>query len=198
MTSARVAELIPDGAAYAAVYAALPEWRRRKCDALRFDADRRRSAAAWLLVERLLADRGLAASGLTVVENAFGRPEFAEPGSPRFSLSHTRDRVMAAVSDGPVGCDVETVRPVAEGVCELCLTDAELAVLAGVPEGSARERAFCRLWARKESRVKAEGCGLSADLRAFAVLDGDSGPWRFEDFDFGDGTLGCVCRPSSS
>ena len=39
---ARVADLLPDDAAYESAYSRLPTWRRRKCDALRFLPDRRR------------------------------------------------------------------------------------------------------------------------------------------------------------
>ena len=45
-----VSAVLPDEGAFAAAYAALPEWRRRKCDVFRFEADRRRSVAVWMLV----------------------------------------------------------------------------------------------------------------------------------------------------
>ena len=44
------------------------------------------------------------------VEN--GKPYFVGAENMHFSLSHTKTHVLAALSDGPVGADAETLRPV--------------------------------------------------------------------------------------
>ena len=56
-------------------------------------------------------------------------------------------------------------------------TPEEQAFLASLgPETSdAWQRAFTRLWTRKESFLKSTGEGLSRPLAAFSVLDGTSG-----------------------
>lgn len=186
--------LLPDDESCRKAFALLPDWRRRKCEALRFAADRRRSVAAWMLLVELLAVRGVDASGLAVEIGATGRPEFVPSVGWRFSLSHAEGRVMAAVSDRPVGCDVERVRPLEPGLPEACLDEVELARFAALAEASERERLFCRLWTRKESLGKALGRGLGDDPRLLAVSGGCpvSGA-AFTDLDFGDGHLGCVC-----
>ena len=193
--SERVDALLPDDVAFAAEYARLPAWRRGRCDAFHFPADKRRSVAAWVLLRNILAEGGEDADGLDVVENEAGRPAFASRPDLQFNLSHAAGRVMAVVASVPVGCDVEQVSPLREGVAEACLTPGELVRLAAEPEGPSRDRAFCAMWVRKESYVKACGSGLSTDLKSFSVLQGEepSGA-EFEDFDFGDGHLGCVCR----
>lgn len=188
----RIDELLPDAAAYASAYAGLPEWRRRKADAFRFEADKRRSVAAWMLVRRLLAEKGLDADALTVTENEFGRPQFEPSVGISFSLSHAGERVMAVVAEGPVGCDVEQVSPLRAGVAEAALADDELKGLAAFPEGPERDRAFIRLWVRKESYAKMRGLGLALDPKSFSVVSGNL-PCSFHDFDFADGSLGCVC-----
>lgn len=193
--SERVDALLPDDVAFAAEYARLPAWRRGRCDAFRFPADKRRSVAAWVLLRNILAEGGEDADGLDVVENEAGRPAFASRPDLQFNLSHAGGRVMAVVASVPVGCDIEQIAPLREGVAEACLTPGELVRLAAEPEGPSRDRAFCAMWVRKESYVKACGSGLSTDLKTFSVLQGEepSGA-EFEDFDFGDGHLGCVCR----
>lgn len=189
----RVDELLPDDATYAAALAALPAWRRRKVGAFRLDADRRRSVAVWLLLKRMLAERGIDADTLSVAENEFGKPQFASRPDIQFGLSHAGDRVMAAVADSPVGCDVERIEPLDDGVAEECLAPDELRTAAAIPQGPSRDRAFCRLWVRKESYAKARGLGLSLDLKSFSVLPGrEPKDCSFEDFDFGDGHLGCA------
>lgn len=192
--SERVDALLSDDAAFAAEYARLPAWRRGRCDAFRFPADKRRSVAAWVLLRNVLVERGEEADGMEVVESGAGKPAFASRPEVQFNLSHASERVMVAVASVPVGCDVEEVAPLREGVAEACLTPRELVRLAAEPEGPSRDRAFCAMWVRKESYVKACGSGLSTDLKSFSVLPGEapSGA-EFEDFDFGDGHLGCVC-----
>ena len=188
-----VAALLPDEGAFAAAYAELPEWRRRKCDAFRFDADRRRSVAAWEVLRRMLAVKGIRAEALSVTEDEFGKPAFDPPLGIHFNLSHAGERVMAAVSDRPVGCDVEKIAPFNEAVARECLTDGELAWVKRAQPGSDRDRAFIRLWVRKEAYVKAVGRGFGIEPKSFSALSGKIPPgWRLRDLDFPDGCLGCV------
>lgn len=194
-----VAVLLPDKESFDAAYRVLPDCRRRKCDALRFVEDRRRSVAVWLLLRQTLAEQGIEADLLTVSENEFGKPVFEGVTNVHFSLSHAGDRVMAAVSDRPVGCDVEQTVPIDDAVCRRALSAVELSHLATLPSGVERNREFCRLWTRKESYLKATGRGFSSDPKAVVVLDGrlPSG-WELHDFDFGDGYCGCVCAEAGS
>lgn len=189
----RVTAVLPDENAFAVAYAALPDWRRRKCDAHRFAAGRFRSVAVWELLRRMLAERGVRAETLAVAENEFGKPAFDPSLGLHFSLSHAGDRVMAAVHDRPVGCDVERIRSLDEAVVREALTVAEFRWLGRFPFGAERDRAFARLWVRKESYVKAVGRGFEIEPKSFAVLPDDSpSGWAFRDMDFDDGHLGCV------
>lgn len=180
--------------------ATLPVWRRRKFDALQREEDRQCSVAVWQALERLLAERGIVAAELAVTENEFGKPTFVARPDLEFSLSHTVDRVLAVVGTGPVGCDavegtgpvgcdVEQIAEIKDEVAETCLSAREFEFLYTFREGEARNRAFTRLWTRKEAYVKAQGCGLAGDLQAIPALDDAC----FQDLDFADGTLGCVC-----
>ena len=194
----RVADVLPDDAAYESAYSRLPAWRRCKCDNYRFTADRRRSVAAWLLLRQMLAERGFDADALPVIENAFGKPAFESVPELCFSLSHAGDRVMAAVSDVEVGCDVERIVPIDDGMLKMNLVEAERTHLASL-FGEARDRAFIRLWVRKESYVKAMGRGLDVDFSTFSALDTPpSSGWDWQDFAFDDGHLGCVCARKMS
>ena len=189
-----VASLVADRADLEVLRAKLPDWRRRAYDAMVADSSRRRSIAAWLNLERLLASRGVEAGGLTVRSGAFGKPAFDPSVGIDFNLSHSDGRVLAVVADSPVGCDIERIAPVRPGVPELCLTDAERAHLGSFRSGPVRDREFCRLWVRKESFVKALGRGMDRDLRSFEVLeDSVESVWRLHEVPCGDGYLGCVC-----
>ena len=191
--SERVDVFLPDAASFAAALAALPAWRRRKAEAFRFEADRRRSVAVWMLLRQMLAERGLNADSLPVSEDEFGKPAFEPSLGIHFNLSHAGERVMAAVDDGPVGCDVERIVPFDEAVARQCLTDGELAWVKRAQPGLDRDREFIRLWVRKEAYVKAVGCGFSIEPKSFSVLLGEFPPgWCFRDLDFPGGYLGCT------
>ena len=115
----------------------------------------------------MLEERGLDADSLPVSENEFGKPAFDPSLGIHFSLSHSGDRVMAAVSDRPVGCDVEKTESFDE--------------------------AFVRRWVRKEAYLKAVGCGFGLESNPVPDLSGSlPAGWQSRDFDFGDGYLGCV------
>ena len=141
----------------------------------------------------MLAEWGLDADSLPVTEDEFGKPTFDSALGLHFNISHAGDRVMAAVSDAEVGCDVERIVPIDDGMQKMIFADAERASLTSL-FGEARDRAFIRLWVRKESFVKAVGKGMNIDFSAFsALVRPPSSDWFWHDVDFGDGYLGCVC-----
>lgn len=72
----RVDDLVADGAALERAIAALPAWRREKCERLEFEDDRRQSVASWLVLEAMLAERKINAAALEVEVNEFGKPTF--------------------------------------------------------------------------------------------------------------------------
>ena len=131
--------------------------RRDKALGFRFELDRRLSVAAYLLLKEAL-QRGY---GLV------GNPRFAYwpngkpflPDHPQihFNLSHCPKAAACAVSDGPVGIDVEVIAPVDEAVARRVLSDAELASVRASDEPDV---AFARHWTQKEALVKLTGVGL--------------------------------------
>lgn len=80
------------------------------------------------------------------------------PGFP-FSLSHAGDWAVCAVSDGPVGVDLERERPLRYSV-ERKLTAREQAELSMLPPDE-REAGFFDLWVLKEAALKYTGQGLA-------------------------------------
>lgn len=88
--------------------------------------------------------------------------------------------VVAARAAGPVGVDVERVRPLpALALARRWFSPAELAWLAGRPE-AARAADFLRLWTAKEAVGKALGRGLRVGglLREMPPPDGPGLPLR--------------------
>jgi 4'-phosphopantetheinyl transferase len=106
---------------------------------------------------------------ITFAANAFGKPAVAGESSLHFSLSHSQSIAVVAVTRaGPVGVDVEDVRPIEAEVAASHFSAAELADLSGL-RGEAWTAGFYRCWTRKEAILKAEGIGLHRGLDGFDV-----------------------------
>ena len=81
--------------------------------------------------------------------------------------------MACAVSDRPIGIDVESVERYKDDIVRYCMNDEEQRLIAGAERP---EVAFIRLWTMKEARLKLTGEGIINDLKA--ALGGDR--WKFE------------------
>jgi len=135
----------------------LPDHRREKIARYRFDSDKLRSLISGLLIRRAIGDR----------EITFGvhdKPYLAD-GSLYFSVSHSGDIVAIATDDSELGVDVEAVPdPDRLKIADRFYHPTERGY---VYDSDDPERAFCRVWTRKESYLKCTGEGISSDLTAF-------------------------------
>ena len=99
--------------------------------------------------------------------NAYGKPYLANSPGIHFNVSHTGNYVACAVSDEPVGIDIEQMRSTDLKVAERFFTpDERTYISANTPTVS-----FYEVWTTKESRIKWEGRGLSKLLSSFSVFD---------------------------
>lgn len=183
---------LADPARFERLAQTIPPARREKLDAFRHDGARRLSLAASLLLVRALGDEGLRAAEIAVTEN--GKPYL--PGLPdfRFSLSHSGDTALCAVSPKEIGCDIEEPRACDMKIARRFFHPAEQEWLFSHPVDEQAD-AFLRLWTCKESFIKAIGLGLNLPLESFAVIPGetvqltqtaDARPWQLCSFRDGD------------
>ena len=87
----------------------------------------------------------------------YGKPYFLDIPI-EFSLSHAGEFAVSAISDLPVGIDIERVRPVRESLAKRICTDQEWnEVWLKKPD----DKTFLALFSGKESIVKRSGRGLS-------------------------------------
>lgn len=148
---------------------------RARMGRFRREIDAARYLAAHALARIALAGQlGLDPAGLAFDRTCrcgepHGKPRLDGPG-PAFSLTHAGDLVGVAVHTGPVGLDVERVRP---------LTDlAAMAAHACAPgETVAAPDAFFRLWTRKEALLKSTGEGLSTPMSDITVAPDGAVHW---------------------
>lgn len=125
---------------------------------------------------------------------AHGKPYLE--GGPEFNLTNDCGWAAMAVSDEPVGVDLEEVpsryRDGIEGLVARRYFDAEELRLIGGASTREGLRAWARAWTRREAILKAAGTGFATDPSASPeVLEG----WHLEQRDLGDRVL-AVAAPS--
>lgn len=109
--------------------------------------------------------------------------EIAPGGKPRllhgafhFSLSHTDGGALCALSDAPIGADLEAYPPRIEreyrALVHRFFTAEEQAYFLS---HGATAQDFFLLWTRKESYLKYTGQGLACPLSSFCVLESENG-----------------------
>jgi 4'-phosphopantetheinyl transferase len=138
----------------------------------RFPADRQRFVAAHIALRQALAEyTGLHHAALQLATGSFGKPSLSGHTRTQFSLSHSRGLALIAIGGrGPLGADVELLRPVPDmaALAAEHFTQREQEALAALPAHE-RERAFLICWTRKEACLKAIGVGLLLSAQSFEV-----------------------------
>ncbi len=144
-------------------------WEERKQKILRYKLaeSRKQSLGAGLLLKWALQRHGIAAEKLSYGPN--GKPEAV---GVFFNLSHSGQWAICAIGDGSVGCDVEEIAPVLEGIAERFFTKNEVEYLNRF-DGDQRLEEFFRLWTLKESYMKMTGEGMSLKLDRFEFSMGE-------------------------
>ena len=101
-------------------------------------------------------------------ESAHKKPYIELPSGERpieFNLSHCSDFVAIALSDQPVGIDIELIRPLGDidGISEQVFTAAEKASLSSQDSQKDQLSLFYKFWTCKEAVMKANGTGFMVD-----------------------------------
>ena len=124
------------------------------------------SLGAELLLAAALQDIGLsAAEPLEISRGEAGKPRIA--GGPEFSLSHSGEQVLCALSDEAVGADLQQLRPYNPALVRRFFTAEEAIWLEKQRD---QDQAFSLLWSLKESYLKFLGCGIAGGhLESFTV-----------------------------
>lgn len=115
---------------------------------------------AGLLLKKVLENHGI--DVLNIKKGPYGKPMVE---GIHFNLSHTDGLVVCAVSEKEVGCDVEKIKSIPEGVAERFFHSNEKVYA---------DEKFFRLWTIKESYVKMTGEGMHLPMSEFEVCFGEN------------------------
>lgn len=136
---------------------ALPPGRRAYAERFKQPTDRAAAAVGFLLVAKALRDADPAYLPSDWAIGEHGKPYL--PGSDlRFSLSHADGLCAAVLSKGPIGLDVERVRPLRRALLPRFCTPDEIALCEKDPDLAVK------IWTRREARAKENGRGIGQKL----------------------------------
>lgn len=144
-------------------YALMPTERRQKCGRLSNENDKKLCICAYMLL--------CALTGKDKIEFLYtknGKP-YIKDNPFYFSLSHSGDFAAAAVSDCPVGIDIEAIGEIKDSVIKRVCSDEEISYIKNTSKDS-----FYKIWTYKEAYLKMTGDGIGAGLKRIDYTKRDS------------------------
>ena len=169
MTKLYVADIkhLPDPLSCTELLQQLSAERQQRIHHLKQEKSRKQCMGAGLLLQKVLALYHMEESLVRIGQD--GKPMLK---GLEFNLSHSGDLIICAVSEKPVGCDVEMIRKAPRSVARRYFSHGELQYLVQCKEDD-YDKAFFTLWTMKESYVKMTGEGLRLPTSEYElVLEG--------------------------
>ena len=121
--------------------------RKEKVLSLKNTTARKRTVAGEMLVKQMLSDD-------VVIEIADNGKPYTDNAC--FSISHTENLVVCAISDTPIGIDIERSKPYDDRLCRRITNENEYKYISGNAEK------LWEIWTLKEAIIKRDGKGISA------------------------------------
>ena len=95
----------------------------------------------------------------TFLYNDYGAPYIE--GGPHFSISHCKRGIAVAVSENPIGIDIEAIRTFKPELMRKTMNEDEQ---LRITSSATPEVEFIRFWTQKEALLKLQGTGIISDL----------------------------------
>ena len=140
--------------------------RREQALKFKFEQGQRLCVLAYQLLKEALQQTYGITDNPIFEYNEHGKPSIMGHPEIHFNLSHCKEAVVCAVSNQPIGIDVESIREYKENLVNYTMNDEEINQINSSDNPAA---AFIRLWTMKEATTKLIGTGISDDLKS--VID---------------------------
>lgn len=174
----------------------ISEYRLKKAKNYKNEDDRKLSILSSLLLDKALKKHDLSERDMKYTFNAYGKPYFANAEDLHFSISHSGEYAMVVLSDKEIGCDIQQIKDINLSIADRFFTAEERKYVKCTED-------FFRIWALKESFIKAVGKGLAIPLNSFTIkglktdkpyCEYEGKIYRFKEFDNINGYCIAVCK----
>ncbi|MDD2192255.1 MAG: 4'-phosphopantetheinyl transferase superfamily protein [Bacteroidales bacterium] len=98
-----------------------------------------------------------------------GKPFFLYNKSLHFSISHTKEFIAIALSDKPIGIDIEKTRKNNKAVVNRFFHPKEIELLYKTKDEDMQDILFTKIWTIKEAYVKCTGTGIANNFNVFQI-----------------------------
>ena len=122
---------------------------------------------SYVMLRELLEQKGLSHPFL-FVKNEHGKPFLKDHPEIHFNISHCKNGIAVAVSDQPIGIDIESYRNVSDSLIRYTMNEEERHIIETSDDPI---RTFTEYWTKKEAVFKLRGTGITHNLHN--LLDGD-------------------------
>jgi 4'-phosphopantetheinyl transferase len=100
-----------------------------------------------------------------ILKDEYGKP-YLEGHLLCFNVSHSGEYLAIVISENPVGVDIQKTQEIKPGMYRKVVRGEEQNLI-----GEERQKDFLRLWALKESFVKADGRGLRISMKDYYFVE---------------------------
>ncbi len=151
---------------YEKFLAMMSDSRRDALLRMRIENDKKRTVLGEMLARRAISEQtGLGIDKISIIRAENGKP-YCENADIHFSISHSKERVVCAVSEQPLGVDTEKIRFTEPRVTRACCVGSDFGYIfesSELPNAFSDEQLerFFTLWTAKEAYCKFTGVGVS-------------------------------------
>jgi 4'-phosphopantetheinyl transferase len=122
---------------------------------------------SYVMLREMLEEMGLS-HPFIFAQNEHGKPYLKDHPEVHFNLSHCKNGIIVAVSDQPIGVDIESYREVSDSLIRYTMNEKECQIIETSDDPI---RTFTEYWTKKEAVFKLRGTGITHDLHG--LLQGD-------------------------
>ena len=144
----------------------ISEQRREQALKFRHEQGQRLCVLAYQLLKQALREEYGITENPIFEYGEHGKPSIVGHPDIFFNLSHCKEAAVCAISNQPIGVDVESLREYKEGLVRYTMNDEEAREIESADDPT---RAFIRFWTMKEATMKLIGTGISNDMKT--VID---------------------------
>lgn len=145
--------------------------RREEIERKKNYDDRKRSLAGEMLTRKYLSRLyNVPETEITIQKGLHGKPYVINIDA-HFSISHSENYTVVAISNEPIGVDTEIIRDFSAIVAHKTFNSYERNYVAGnspFRKKSQMEKAFYEIWTAKEAYLKFTGQGLSGGINSLS------------------------------
>ena len=122
---------------------------------------------SYVMLREMLEEMGLS-HPFIFTQNEHGKPFLKAYPEVHFNLSHCQNGIIVAVSDQPIGVDIESFRNISDELIRYTMNEEEQRI---IHESDDPIQTFTEYWTQKEAVFKLRGTGITHDLHG--LLQGD-------------------------